>query len=68
VSGQGLVDYAAPQTFRRTGDWLIVDLAAPKQPLLAEHPQSLSGVLSLGPGAVDWPLSPRRAPCHRAAP
>lgn len=51
VSGQGLVDYAAPQTFRRTGDWLIVDLAAPKQPLLAEHPQSLSGVLSLGPGA-----------------
>lgn len=51
VAGQGLVDYAAPQAFRRQGDWLVVELARAKGALSAEHPQTLSGVLALGPGA-----------------
>ena len=50
IAGQGLIDYAAPQAFRRQGDWLIVDLARAKA-ALAEHPQAISGVLSLGDGA-----------------
>ncbi|WP_179506664.1 MULTISPECIES: protein-disulfide reductase DsbD domain-containing protein [unclassified Sphingomonas] len=50
IGAQGLVDYAAPQAFRRQGDWLIVDLARAKG-ALPEHPQSVSGVLALGPGA-----------------
>jgi hypothetical protein len=50
IAAQGLVDYAAPQAFRRKGDWLIVELARAKG-AMAEHPQSVSGVLSLGAGA-----------------
>jgi thiol:disulfide interchange protein len=48
VAGDGLVDYAAPQRFSRSGDTLIVELARSKT-ASAESPTSLSGVLSLGP-------------------
>jgi thiol:disulfide interchange protein/DsbC/DsbD-like thiol-disulfide interchange protein len=50
IGAQGLVDYAAPQAFRRQGDWLIVDLVRAKGAMV-EHPQSVAGVLALGPGA-----------------
>ncbi len=50
IAGQGVIDYAAPQAFARQGDWLIVTLARAKG-AMAEHPQSISGVLALGPGA-----------------
>nr|WP_225204492.1 protein-disulfide reductase DsbD domain-containing protein [Novosphingobium huizhouense] len=49
IDGDGLVDYAAPQAFRRKGDLLIVDLARAKVPS-AEQPTMVSGVLSLGEG------------------
>jgi thiol:disulfide interchange protein/DsbC/DsbD-like thiol-disulfide interchange protein len=47
IAGQGLVDYAAPQAFRRTGDWLVAELPRAKG-MMAEHPQSVSGVLAFG--------------------
>jgi thiol:disulfide interchange protein len=46
-NADGLIDYAAPQTFRRKGDLLIVELARAKVPS-AEQPVMLSGVLTLG--------------------
>lgn len=60
IAAQGLVDYAAPQAFRRQGDWLIVELARAKGAMgsaMAEHPQSVSGVLSLGAGAGGLAIS-----------
>ncbi|BEV01100.1 protein-disulfide reductase DsbD family protein [Novosphingobium olei] len=47
IAGDGLIDYAAPQAFRRKGDLLIVDMARAKVPS-AEQPTLVSGVLSLG--------------------
>jgi DsbC/DsbD-like thiol-disulfide interchange protein/cytochrome c biogenesis protein CcdA len=41
----GPVDYAAPQSFRRKGDWLIAELRRRRG-----EPVSLSGVLALGDG------------------
>jgi thiol:disulfide interchange protein len=38
----GAVDYEAPQSFRRTGDWLIADLA------LKNAPAAFEGVIALG--------------------
>lgn len=41
----GVVDYAAPQIFRRTGDWLVAELALKRS---SEDPLSaLSGILKL---------------------
>lgn len=41
----GVVDYAAPQIFRRTGDWLVAELALKRN---TEDPLSaLSGILKL---------------------
>jgi thiol:disulfide interchange protein len=39
-----VVDYEAPQSFRRAGDWLVADLKMKKAP------QKFSGVLALGEG------------------
>ena len=50
LGADGLVDYAAPQAFRRDGDRLIVDLAAAKM-RGPEQPNTISAVLSLGDGA-----------------
>ena len=44
----GVINYAAPQTFSRNGDTLIVDLARAASPP-ATAPTALTGVLSLGP-------------------
>jgi DsbC/DsbD-like thiol-disulfide interchange protein/cytochrome c biogenesis protein CcdA len=41
----GPIDYAAPQGFRRNGDWLIAELKRRRG-----EPRQLSGVLSLGDG------------------
>ena len=41
----GPVDYAAPQGFRRNGDWLIAELKRRRG-----EPQQLAGVLALGDG------------------
>ena len=38
----GVVDYEAPQSFRRSGDWLVADLATKKAP------GAFAGVLALG--------------------
>ena len=38
------VDYEAPQSFRRAGDWLVAELAMKKAP------QAFAGVLALGDG------------------
>jgi len=40
----GAVDYEAPQSFRRAGDWLVADLA------LKKVPAQFSGVVALGRG------------------
>ncbi|MDR2856808.1 MAG: thioredoxin family protein [Novosphingobium sp.] len=40
-----LIDYAAPQDFRRKGDLLVITLQRPK--LMAQEPQRLDGVLRL---------------------
>jgi thiol:disulfide interchange protein len=39
-----VVDYEAPQSFRRAGDWLVAELAMKKAP------QAFAGVLALGDG------------------
>ncbi|MEO0032843.1 MAG: hypothetical protein RIS94_2601 [Pseudomonadota bacterium] len=61
VSAEGLVDYAAPQAFRRNGDTLIVDLPRAKVPS-AEQPTMLAGVLSLGGDAGGIQLVARAGP------
>ena len=40
----GAVDYEAPQSFRRVGDWLVADLA------LKKAPADFKGVVALGEG------------------
>ncbi|MCW1382487.1 protein-disulfide reductase DsbD family protein [Novosphingobium sp. KCTC 2891] len=50
IAGDGLVNYAAPQAFRRKGDVLVVDLPRAKVPS-AEQPTVISGVLALGDNA-----------------
>ncbi|WFL76445.1 protein-disulfide reductase DsbD family protein [Altererythrobacter arenosus] len=41
-----LVDYAAPQVFRRTGDWLVAEI-----PLKGgAEPEAIGGILALGDG------------------
>ncbi len=40
----GIVDYDAPQSFRRAGDWLVADLA------LKKKPSGFSGVVALADG------------------
>ncbi len=47
IAADGVIDYAAPQRFSRSGDVLIVDLAKSKTASGAP-PSSLSGVLALG--------------------
>ncbi len=47
----GVIDYAAPQAFSRSGDTLIIELAKSKTPLGAT-PAALTGVLSLGHDAA----------------
>ncbi len=44
LSNTGLIDYAAPQSFRRKGDLLIVELALKGDPAA---PQEVSGILKL---------------------
>ncbi|MCH7629529.1 MAG: thiol:disulfide interchange protein, partial [Proteobacteria bacterium] len=61
IAGDGLVDYAAPQVFRRKGDLLIVDLPRAKVPS-AERPALVSGVLSLGEGAGGIALTAKPGP------
>ena len=61
VSAEGLVDYAAPQAFRRKGDVLIVDLPRARVPS-AEQPTMLSGVLALGGGGGGISLVARAGP------
>uniref|UniRef100_UPI0038BAEC98 protein-disulfide reductase DsbD family protein n=1 Tax=Novosphingobium sp. TaxID=1874826 RepID=UPI0038BAEC98 len=61
IAGDGLVDYAAPQVFRRKGDLLIVDLPRAKVPS-AERPGLISGVLSLGEGAGGIALTAKPGP------
>ena len=71
-----LVAYAAPQTFRRKGDLLIVELERPK--LAAKEPDRLSGVLRLNaagdgvsfealPGAVPNGGEPLASPAPAAS-
>lgn len=45
IANERLVDYAAPQTFRRTGDWLVAQI-----PLKGgAQPDRVEGIVALGP-------------------
>lgn len=47
IANDRLVDYAAPQTFRRTGDWLVAQI-----PLKGgADVQQVEGILALGPNS-----------------
>lgn len=48
LATDGVINYAATQTFSRNGDTLIVDLVRAAPPP-AQRPTTLAGVLSLGP-------------------
>jgi thiol:disulfide interchange protein/DsbC/DsbD-like thiol-disulfide interchange protein len=48
IGSDGVIDYAAPQSFSRNGDTLVIDLARTKAPG-GQNPKALPGVLSLGP-------------------
>jgi thiol:disulfide interchange protein len=61
VSAEGLVDYAAPQVFRRKDDLLIVDLPRSKSPS-AEQATTLAGVLALGGDAGGISLVAKAGP------
>lgn len=50
IAAEGVIDYAAPQTFGRSGDTLVIDLARSKVP--GATPAAISGVLSLGHDAA----------------
>jgi DsbC/DsbD-like thiol-disulfide interchange protein/cytochrome c biogenesis protein CcdA len=49
AKSERLIDYAAPQTFRRNGDWLVIDLRRAAQAGGAP-PRELAGVLRFGGG------------------
>ena len=49
LAEDGVVDYAAPQVFRRQGDWLIAQIPRARR---AMEPAALSGIVALG-GARD---------------
>jgi DsbC/DsbD-like thiol-disulfide interchange protein/cytochrome c biogenesis protein CcdA len=52
-----VVDYEAPQSFRRAGDWVLAELSA-KQP-----PEQFAGVLALGDGrGLEFRASPGAVP------
>ena len=65
IAVDGVIDYAARQTFSRNGDTLIIDLARSKT-ASAQSPTSLSGVLSLGPDASGISLSASPGPVPAA--
>ena len=53
----GAVDYEAPQSFRRAGDWLIADLA------LKKAPTAFEGVIALGEArGLEFRASPGEVP------
>ena len=53
----GAIDYEAPQSFRRTGDWLIADLA------LKKAPTAFEGVIALGEArGLEFRASPGEVP------
>ena len=53
----GAVDYEAPQTFRRAGDWLVADLA------LKKAPSAFEGVVALGEGrGLEFRATPGEVP------
>jgi len=47
IGTDGVIDYAAPQSFSRNGDTLVIELAKSKSPS-GQNPGGLPGVLSLG--------------------
>ncbi len=49
IQSEGVIDYAKPQSFSRSGDTLIIELARAAFPA-PEAPGMLAGVLSLGTG------------------
>ncbi|WP_295527534.1 protein-disulfide reductase DsbD [Novosphingobium sp. Chol11] len=61
VASQGVADYAAPQTFSRNGDNLIITLAR-SQVASPEQPTLISGVLSLGAGASGITFTAKAGP------
>ena len=61
VASEGIVDYAAPQTFARKDDVLIAEIARAKVPPAAT-PQAVSAVLALGGGAGGVEFSARPGP------
>lgn len=61
VSAEGIVDYAAPQVFRRRDDLLIVDLPRSKS-ASAEQATTLAGVLALGGDAGGISLVAKAGP------
>ena len=53
----GAVDYEAPQSFRRAGDWLVADLA------LKKPPTAFEGVIALGEGrGLEFRATPGAVP------
>lgn len=47
IGSDGIIDYAAPQSFSRNGDTVVIDLAKSKVPG-GQSPNGLPGVLALG--------------------
>ena len=45
IAEDGVVDYAAPQVFRRVGDWLVAQVQLSKR---SETPETISGIIALG--------------------
>jgi DsbC/DsbD-like thiol-disulfide interchange protein/cytochrome c biogenesis protein CcdA len=61
IANTRLVDYAAPQTFRRDGDTLIVEI--PLDEYGSESPSAVGGMLAFGGGAgVQFGANPGEVP------
>ena len=65
LATDGVINYAATQTFSRNGDTLIVDLVRAAPPP-AQRPTTLAGVLSLGPDGSGISLIAQSGPVPAA--
>jgi DsbC/DsbD-like thiol-disulfide interchange protein/cytochrome c biogenesis protein CcdA len=63
IGTDGVIDYAAPQSFSRNGDRLVIELARTKTPG-GPNPAALPGVLSLGGdlGGISFAAQPGPVP------
>ncbi|MFN3989144.1 MAG: protein-disulfide reductase DsbD family protein [Erythrobacter sp.] len=61
IQNENLVDYAAPQVFRRSGDMLVAEIAAAEY--FGGEPGQVEGILSFGDGAgVQFAAAPGKVP------